>query len=232
MSDQCFWYLEETDLKSMIDPEKSMEVRDTLIHRHFKKGDTIYIPDENADKIFFVMEGRVKISNIGGDGKEVTKTIINQGEIFGELALVGEDKRRDIATALETTTVCIMSLNEMKSMMKSHSAISVFIMKILGNRIVDMEKRLESLVFRDSRTRIVEFLLDLVNKKGQRVGYEMVVRKFLTHQEIANMTATSRQTVTTVLNELRGKNIITFDRKRLLVRDMEKLESEKLLTQS
>ena len=99
-------------------------------------------------------------------------------------------------------------------------------MKLIGNRAMEMEKRLESLIFKDSRSRIIEFLLDLNDKKGQRVGYEWVVRKFITHQEIANLTATSRQTVTSVLNELKGENVLTFDRKRLLIRDLEKLQGE------
>jgi len=224
---QCFWYLEDADLQNMMDPQKAGELRDKLVHRKFKKAEKIYMPNDSADKIFFVLEGRVKISSVGEEGKEVTKIIINKGEIFGELALVGEEKRRDFATAMESTTLCVMTLQELQSVMKTQSSISMFIMKILGTRVVNMEKRLESLVFRDSRTRIVEFLLDLVAEKGQRVGYEMVVRKFLTHQEIANMTATSRQTVTTVLNDLRGKNLLTFDRKRLLVRDVEQLEKER-----
>ena len=58
----------------------------------------------------------------------------------------------------------------------------------------------------------------------------MLVRKFNTHQEIANLTATSRQTVTTILNELRTRNLITFDRKRLLIRDLELLQKEALVT--
>ena len=66
----------------------------------------------------------------------------------------------------------------------------------------------------------------MAKKKGQRVGFEMLVRKFYTHQEIANLTATSRQTVTTVLNELRNKNVLTFNRQRLLIRDMELLRKE------
>jgi len=89
-----------------------------------------------------------------------------------------------------------------------------------------MENRLESLVFKDSRSRIVEYLVELVRKGGQRIGYEWVVRNFITHQEIANLTATSRQTVTTVLNELRAAEIITFNRKRLLIRDLDKLKQE------
>jgi CRP-like cAMP-binding protein len=82
---------------------------------------------------------------------------------------------------------------------------------------------LERLVFKDSRSRIIDFLLELSDQKGERVGFEIVLRKFMTHQELANMTATSRQTVTTVLNDLRSKDIIKFDRRRLLIRDREKL---------
>ena len=76
-------------------------------------------------------------------------------------------------------------------------------MKIFGSSVSwRWNAGLESLVFRDSRSRIVEFLVELTRSRGQRVGYEWVVRKPITHQEIANLTATSRQTVTTTLNDL------------------------------
>ncbi len=151
---------------------------------------------------------------------------MGKGEVFGELSLIGEDKRRDFAYVMEEATVCVIGIEEMKSLMRDRNDLSLFLMKIMGSRMLELEQRLESLVFKDSRSRIVEYLYDLASKKGQRVGYEMLVRKFLTHQEIANLTATSRQTVNTVLNELREKNILTFDRRRLLVRDMDKLKKE------
>jgi CRP-like cAMP-binding protein len=107
--------------------------------------------------------------------------------------------------------------------MREHNVLELFLMKIMGSRILEMEQRLESLVFKDSRSRGIEFLHDLGKKKGKPVGFEVEVRKFMTHQEIANLTATSRQTVTTILNELRNKNILTFNRRRLLIRDMDAL---------
>jgi len=110
--------------------------------------------------------------------------------------------------------------------MRERSDLQLFFMKIFAGRQLEMERRLESLVFRDSRSRIVEFLVELTRNKGQRVGYEWVVRQFITHQEIANLTATSRQTVTTTLNDLRAKKLLTFNRSRLLVRDLEALEGE------
>ncbi len=225
--DQSFWYLENIDVTGIFCPKKlKMGAMEAHPQKTFKKSDYIYLPEEQSDHIFFITNGRVKIGTYSDSGKEITKAILSNGEVFGELGLIGEKKRRDFAFAMEETMVCILSIDEAKSLMRERNALSLFLMNILGNRVLEMEKRLESLVFKDSRTRIVEFLQDLAHKKGQRVGYEMVVRKFLTHQEIANLTATSRQTVTTVLNELRNKEILKFDRRRLLIRDMEKLAAE------
>jgi CRP/FNR family cyclic AMP-dependent transcriptional regulator len=226
MNDQSLWYLENIDVSGLFCPKKvGRGDLDRQHHKGFKKGEYIYLPEEHADKIFFITQGRVKIGTYSDSGKEITKAIIGTGEVFGELSLIGANIRRDFAFAMEDTETCVMSVDDVKSMMRDHNVLSVFLMRIMGSRMLEMEQRLESLVFKDSRTRIIEFLHDLGMKKGQRVGYEMVVRKFMTHQEIANLTATSRQTVTTVLNELRNDNIITFNRKRLLIRDMDTLKA-------
>lgn len=88
------------------------------------------------------------------------------------------------------------------------------------------EQKIESLILNTSRTRIVEFLRDLAKERGKRLGDEVLVNGFFTHQEIANMTATCRQSVTTILNDLRRKNILIFNKKRLLIRSIENLLNE------
>ncbi|NRB63936.1 MAG: Crp/Fnr family transcriptional regulator [Saprospiraceae bacterium] len=227
MNHQSLWYLENIDVSGIFCTKK-INRGDLEAHSHkvFRKGEYIYLPEENADKIFFLTEGRVKIGTYNDEGKEITKAILNGGEVFGELSMIGEERRRDFAYAMEETNVCILSTNEMQGLMRNHNALGLFLLKIVGSRVLEMEKRLESLVFKDSRTRVIEYLHTLGERKGQKVGYEVVVRRFLTHQEIANLTATSRQTVTTILNELRSKGLITFDRRRLLIRDMDKLKGE------
>jgi len=231
MDAKNLWYLENIDVTNIFCPTKMEGDHTNHANKTFKKGEFIYLPNEDSDKIYFINSGRVKISHEGEANKEITKAILTQGEVFGELALIGQEKRKDIAQALEKTEVCIMERNAIGSLVKNHSGLYMFLMKVIGNRAVEMEKRLESLVFKDSRSRIIEFLLDLNEKRGQRVGYEWVVRKFITHQEIANFTATSRQTVTTVLNELKAKNLLTFDRKRLLLRDLDKIRAEMTVAQ-
>ena len=225
-SDQQLWYLENIDVNGLFCPQKSTHLLDQHSHKKFKKGEYIYLPEESADKIYFLTSGQIKVGSYGESGKEITKAILRDGEVFGEMALVSKDKRRDFAYAMQDSIVCMLTVNEMKSLMRDRNGLTLFIMKILGSRVLDMENRLESLVFKDSRSRIIEYLIELNDKRGQRVGYEWVVRNFITHQEIANLTATSRQSVTTVLNELRNRNLITFNRKRLLIRDLDKLKAE------
>ncbi|MFQ5446602.1 MAG: Crp/Fnr family transcriptional regulator [Saprospiraceae bacterium] len=223
---QSLWYLENIDVTNIFCPNKFGTNEHSLDHKTYQKGEYIFLPGEFADKIFFISEGRVKIGSYSDSGKEITKAVLSKGEVFGELPLAGEDNRRNFAVAMEKTTTCVLSVDQMRGLMRDHSPLSLFFLKIMGSKMLEMEKRLESLVFKDSRSRVIEFLKDLGRQKGQRVGYEWVVRKFFTHQEIANLTATSRQTVTTVLNELEEKNILTYDRRRLLIRDLEALENE------
>lgn len=226
MSNSEIWYLENIDAQGIFCPKKLGSDQHAHSFTVYKKGDYIFQSGEAADNIYFINSGRVKVGAEGNDEKSVTKVILGPGEIFGEKVLTGETLRRDFAQALEKTEVCVMPKDEMTNLFKQHNPLFLFVMNIIGNRAIEMEKRLESLVFKDSRSRIVEFLVDLNEKKGQRVGYEWVVRKFITHQEIANLTATSRQTVTTVLNELKNKNLLTFNRKRLLIRDLDALQGE------
>ncbi len=220
------WYTENLDVGSIFCPKKQKSGEHKKYMRNYNKGDYIYMPGHEASLIYFLNDGRVKIGQFSDNGREITKAILDSGELFGELAGHGEEEtRRDFAYAMTSVSLCIISKEEMKTLMRNNEGVSRFIMNIFAKRIVRMEKRLENLVFKDSRTRVIDFLVELVEEKGQRVGFEWVVRRFLTHQEIANLTATSRQTVTTVLNELKTDNLITFDRRRLLVRDLDMLKN-------
>jgi CRP/FNR family transcriptional regulator, cyclic AMP receptor protein len=225
---QAIWHLENIDVTALLCPKKLGN--EAVMSKHgskiFKKGENVFVPKDMSDRIFFINEGRVKIFVMNEEGKEVTKAILGRGEVFGELVLLGEEKRHDYAVALEETSTCVVTKAELQELMRERSDLNVFFMRVFAARQLEMERRLESLVFRDSRSRIVEYLLTLTKAKGQRVGFEWVVRGFITHQEIANFTATSRQTVTTTLNDLRYKKLLTFNRSRLLVRDLEKLEAE------
>jgi CRP-like cAMP-binding protein len=143
--------------------------------------------------------------------------------VFGELAMAGEERRRDFAQAVEASTICPLTTGELKNLMYENKELSFKILKLIGLRIMKLERKLELLVFKDARTRVIEFLKDAASWKGVRVGYETMIQTQLTHKDIASLTGTSRQTVTTILNELKEKNLINFNRKQILIRDLDKL---------
>lgn len=218
------WYFENVDLYEMLCPHKLAQQKDDHQYHKFNKGQFIYFQEQPSDKIYLIAEGRVKIGSYSSVGKEITKTILSKGEIFGEMALTGEEKRSDFAQAMsDNTLICSMQIDQMQQLMLENRSLSLKIIKLMGFRFRKLERRLESLVFKDARTRIVEFILEMARERGQKVGFETMVKNQLTHQDIANLTGTSRQTVTTVLNDLRDQNLINFDRRKILIRDVHKL---------
>ena len=225
MQDQSsLWFIENVNLFNVFCPKKSAS-SDSYKPKAYKKGEFIYFPNDASDTIYFIHQGKVKIGSYSDDGKEILKALLTPGELFGEMALIGEDKRNDFAQAVENDTqLCAMSISEMESILLDNKDLSIKLTKIIGLRLRKIERRLESLVFKDARTRIVDFIKEMGEERGQKVGFETLIRNPLTHQDMANLTGTSRQTVTTVLNELKEKNVINFDRRRILVRDMELLK--------
>jgi len=184
----------------------------------------VYLPGETSDKIFFLSKGTVKIGTHSNDGKEIIKSVLHPTAMFGEMGIVGEEERQDFARAMgQEVHYCVLKVEDFRRLMRSNHQLSIKILMLIGERVRRAETRLESLIFKDARTRIIDFLKDAADRRGRRVGFEMLVKHSLTQQDIANLTGTSRQTVTSVLNELRKSNLIYFNRKSILIRDMAKL---------
>lgn len=218
------WYFEESNLYELLCPNKAPNMEKNHDPNVFKKDEFIFFPNDEASNIYMVANGRVKIGSYNSEGKEIVKSVLAKGEIFGEMILTGEKKRNDFAQAMDNNTrVCPMTVEDLQALMKDNESLSFKIYKIIGLRFKKLERRIESLVFKDARTRIVEFFKDMAEERGQKVGFETMIKNHLTHKDIASLTGTSRQTVTTVMNELREENIINFDRRRILIRDMDRL---------
>ncbi|TXB62819.1 Crp/Fnr family transcriptional regulator [Phaeodactylibacter luteus] len=211
-------------LFAMLTPAEKVQLAQMMEHKVKPKYSFIYMPEDASDYIYFLAKGTVKIGTHSTDGKEIIKSLIHPTAMFGELGLVGETSRKDFAQALkEDVHIYQLRVADMKALMQTNFELCTQVMNLFGGRLVRAEDKLESLIFKDARTRIIEFIKDAVVKRGRRVGYEMLLRHSLTHQDIANITCTSRQTVTLVLNELKKSDLIYFNRGKILVRDMAKL---------
>jgi CRP/FNR family transcriptional regulator, cyclic AMP receptor protein len=221
----ALWYFESVNLFNILCPHKVKAMGDKHEFLRFKRDAYVYFPQDKADMIYMIAQGRVKIGHYLEDGKEIISSILTNGEIFGELALAGEETRRHFAQVMDdNTTICPLSIEELKQLMYGDRELSFKILKLVGLRLMKLERKLESLVFKDARTRVIDFLKDAASWKGKKVGFETMIPTKLTHKDIAALTGTSRQTVTTILNELKEKNLINFDRRKILIRDLAQLK--------
>ncbi|PSR02007.1 MAG: Crp/Fnr family transcriptional regulator [Bacteroidetes bacterium SW_11_45_7] len=223
-SESKLWYLENVNLLKDMSKDVKHEVHEKTVMRTVNKGQFIYFPEEQSTNIYFLKKGRVMIGTYSDDGRELIKAYLQPGEMFGEMSLTGEGKRSDFAKAADNDTlICAMPLHEMQHLAQKDSSLNIRLTKFLGLRMKKLERGYESLLFKDSRTRIIDFLKEMAEESGEKVGLETRIKLNLTHSDIAKLTATSRQTVTTVLNDLKKSNLINFDRKKILIRDLREL---------
>jgi len=218
------WHLENINILNDFTSEEIAEIDRRSVMRSFDKKVHIYFPNDPANIVFLLKSGRVKIGSYGANGKELIKTIIYPGEIFGELSITGKEVRNDFAIAMDKDVkLCTIPKSEMLEILSKIPRLQFRITQTIGNRVKDIERRFESMVFQSSEGRIINFLKEMAEKIGQKIGDEILVKHHLTHEEIGQMTCTSRQSVTTTLNELKNKNLIHLDRNKILIRDINNL---------
>jgi CRP-like cAMP-binding protein len=217
-------FLSQFPLFDVLSEEELMYLDNFTEAKTYKKYDHVFLEDEPSDTIFFLTKGVIKLGSHGNDGREVIKNILHPHAMFGELGLVGEERRQGFAEVMNEPAECLLlKVADFKKLMDQNHQLCFNIINLVGGKLRKAESRLESLIFKDARARIIDFLKDSVEKRGRKVGFEMLLKHSLTQQDIANITGTSRQTVTSVLNDLRKSDLIYFNRRSILIRDMQKL---------
>lgn len=216
--------LRQLPLVDCLNHHEIEQLASTASLRRTEKYAFVFMPDEPADHLFFLLEGRVKVGTFAPDSREVIKEILHPQTLFGDLALAGEVQHSEFGQALHDGAVYLtLRMDAFHELMQQNQRLLFACLQHLTNRLQRVEERLAKLVLKDARERIIEFLVDTAGKEGRRVGYETLVKHHLTQQDIANLTGTSRQTVTSVMNDLRKSNLIYFNRKSILIRDIERL---------
>ncbi|MBL7827178.1 MAG: Crp/Fnr family transcriptional regulator [Saprospiraceae bacterium] len=217
-------FLAAHPILSALNAQELEQLVSQMNYRRAPKYHFVFMPDETAEHLFFLVKGKVKTGTFSPEGREVIKEILGPGAVFGDLALGGETHRSEFAQALHDEVEYLsIKVSDFQAFMQHNQRLVFACMKHLSLRLQRVEERLAKLVLKDARERIIEFLVETAGREGRRVGFETLVKHHLTQQEIASLTGTSRQTVTSVFNDLKKSNLIYFNRNSILIRDVEKL---------
>lgn len=220
------WYLENFSMLKILEPSEIKMMDDMAVMTHVPKKQILYFSDDSANSVFLLKKGKVKISKVSNDGRELIMTILGPGEVFGELSISGQEKREEIAEVTEDAVICKVNIKDFEDMMSKNPKFNLQITKLIGFKLRKIQNRFQNMVFKTSEQRVKGFILEMAEEMGRHVlGEEnqMVIELKLTHEEIAKLTATSRQTVTTVFSELEKNRIIKYDRRRIYIKDLKAL---------
>jgi CRP/FNR family transcriptional regulator len=205
-----YWFLEGFNLFKKLGMINMMKVCEILEMENISKGSSIELKNEHINSIFFLKRGSVKIVNTVNN---TVKYIVKRGNIFGELGIYNKEAAmEEKAYALEDSVICYIESDKMEELMEKHKSLKNGVLKIYGLRIQKLERRLHDLLYKDSATRIKEFILDYLEEFGEtNEEGKLMAKNLLSHKEIANLTNTSRQTVSNIMSSMRKEGIIDYN---------------------
>lgn len=222
------WYLKQCDLFRRLTPAELAHLEPRCRSRVFKRGEPIYLPTDAAQAALVLAEGRVKVGSLTDDGKQTILTFIEPGELFGELAVLDGGPREEFAEAAEKSHVILIPADAVQRLIADNPKLALGVTKLIGLRRRKVERRLKSLLFRSNRQRLVSLLLELAEQYGQPSddplpgGVRLGIK--LSHQDLASVIGSTRETVTVVLGELQNEGLVSVGRRKIALTDLAVLE--------
>jgi CRP/FNR family cyclic AMP-dependent transcriptional regulator len=219
------WCMSEVDIFADLSEAEMAVIAAAAPMRQFAPGELLFSPPQEMETLFILKQGRVRIFRVSPDGRALTTAIITPGTIFGEMMLLGQQMHDNFAEALEQVTVCVMSRADVQRFLLSDARIALRISEILGNRVAQLERRLSDSVFKSVPQRVATTLCLLADEE-QRRPLSKGIQVSLTHEQVAALAGTSRETTTKILNEYADQQLLRLGRGRITILDLARLAAE------
>jgi CRP/FNR family transcriptional regulator, cyclic AMP receptor protein len=212
-----FWHLHNFDWLSELSVKETEQLRRRSVQREYRAAEMIFIPAPHPHSVYLLERGLVRIYRVSSSGAETTFGYVRPGEIFGELAAFSRKPRESFAKAVRTSFVWQLPREAIQEVLAAHPGIAVAVTTQVGSRLKRIESRVEHLVFRSVRSRVVGILLELAEDFGRREPRGLVIDLAISQQELATLVGASRQTVNASLRELERAGLIRGDGRRFVL---------------
>jgi CRP/FNR family cyclic AMP-dependent transcriptional regulator len=194
------------------------------IRKHYPKDTVIFFENEEGDFFFMILDGRIKVTILGDDGREVILSLLGPGDFFGEMALLDNEPRSATAIAVEDSELLSLHRTDFQSVLADNKSITVGLIRVLTSRLRKANHQISTLALLDVYGRVARVIVDMAREEGRRLKDGRIAFRRATHQEIANRIGTTRETVTRMLKDLERQGLIHVEGKEMVVQpDFEKV---------
>ncbi|NDC41948.1 MAG: Crp/Fnr family transcriptional regulator [Chitinophagia bacterium] len=190
-----------------------------------EKDTYIYFDVQQQHRLYFVKEGFVKLGHIDDDGNELVKDILKQGDIFGQITLERGNASGEFARAHKQHAIlCSFTVTDFRRLLSARPDLAIAFSRKVGQQLKKVENRILNLLQKDVRSRLLYFFWILADELTNVPKNEVTLENFFTHDDIARLTGTSRQTATTLINQFAEEGIVTVDRKNIVIHNKKLLQ--------
>ena len=205
-----FWDLSEEELGY---------ISEKMIARHYEPGKFVFLEASEGEQCFFVVQGSVKVTRLSKDGREVILAMLNEGEFFGEMALLDGESRSANVIALEQTEVLTLNREDFLVVLHDYPQIAIQLLKEMAHRLRKSDRQIASLSLSDAEKRIALCIIRFADEQGVIRRGQVNIPRVPIQQDIANMAGTSRETVSRAINLLEKEHFIKRKGRELLILD-------------
>jgi CRP-like cAMP-binding protein len=222
---RTIWYLKKIPLLSELSAESLSRLAELVELTEVRRRQVIYLPGDPGHSVYFVNGGRVKISKVTRDGKELTLAYRGPGEVFGEIVLVDGGPREEMAEAVDNALLTVIPRADFEQLVERERTVAFRLTKVLAQRRREVESKIEHLVFKDVNAKLAGLLLRLAGEYGVDDSRGTLVTLKITHQEMANLIGSTRETVSLTLSQFKRRGLIQADGRKVIVADREGLRA-------
>ena len=199
---------------------------EVALPRVFPKDRVVIMAEEDGDTLFVISDGQVKVSIVSEDGREVILSILGQGNFFGEMSLLDGNPRSANVTTMTEAELLMIRRADFLRLIHRIPDIAIKLLSVLASRLRKTDRKIEGLALSDVTGRITQTLLQLAEEQGSPGSEGILIKNRPTHQELANMSGTTRETVSRVLKRLETQGYIIPRSRDLLVVGIDQVDDE------
>jgi CRP-like cAMP-binding protein len=222
---RTLWYLRKVPLLADIGPEALARMAERVELREARRRDVIYLPGDPGRALFIVHGGRVKVSKVTRDGKSLTLAYHGPAEVFGDSCMIDGGPRTEMAEAVENALLSEIDRGHFEEVVTAHPALGLAMTRLMIVRRRELENKVEALVFRDVSSKLAELLVKLALEYGVDDARGTLVALKITHQELANLIGSTRETVSLTLSQFKRKRMIATEGRKVIISDSEALRA-------
>ncbi|HTR69192.1 MAG TPA: Crp/Fnr family transcriptional regulator [Mycobacteriales bacterium] len=206
-----------------MDEESAASLEAAMTRRTLARGHVVFREGDTGDRLFVVLEGKVKISRAASDGRENLLAVLGATEMFGELSLFDPGARTATVTTVTESVLASLDHDDLRPLLIERPGVAVHLLQALALRLRRTNEAMADLVFTDVPGRVAKALLDLAERFGVPEGDGTRVRHDLTQEELAQLVGASRETVNKALSEFAHRGWLRTEGRSVVLLEPERL---------